>query len=222
MNAVDRCPVRIVLVRHGAVEVSWRKKCYGQLDVPLCDQWQASSKPLIQSLAMLEPSFIYHSGLHRTQWLAEQVFACESAYANRSTRSCIFDKRLRERTFGSWEGQTWDDVFASDPENFHGLIDHPKTYRPPGGETTWELQCRMVDWYKSVLSASSAELRAHSGRCETILAISHSGPIASLAGHLLGKPANQWQEWMVAYGDAITISVQHERTNQAHVTLGLP
>jgi broad specificity phosphatase PhoE len=186
---------KLVIVRHGDVRARWKGICYGQRDVELCDQWMQNAGALINQLAALSPSKIYHSGLLRTRWLAEQVD--ERLRRVRNTMDLIpplEDLRLRERNYGSWEGMSWDDAYASDPDNFHDLIHKPNSYRPPHGETTSEMQARIVEWYESIPQTS-----------ELVLAIAHSGPIASLAGHLKGLPATDWQDWMLRTGEAIVI-----------------
>lgn len=193
----DALPHRLIMVRHGAIASQWKGICYGCQDVPLCDQWMAESDALVQQLALLRPTTVFHSGLSRSSWLAERIRAIGNDYD--SDCEIREDIRLRERNFGDWEGKTWDDVFASDPDNFHGLIDKPETYRPPGGETTNELQRRVVQWYDACNQSDSLN-------GQTAIAISHSGPIAALAGHLLSLTPEHWTPWMLGYGDAMTIS----------------
>jgi len=197
------CSKRIVLVRHGAVEASYKAICYGRQDVPLCDDWKSKAKELIAGLAAFKPTTIFHSGRVRTRWLADEV-ASFASVRDGSITPVIEDQRLLERDYGDWEGMTWDEVFKRNSENFHDLIHKPDTYRPPRGETTSEMQGRVQDWFKE---QSQAE---HSGdsnlnHLEIVMAFSHSGPAAALAGRLLGLPADQWSEWMLGYGNAIVI-----------------
>ncbi len=190
-------PNRFILVRHGAISSQWKGICYGCQDVPLCDRWMAESDTLVRQLASLRPTAVFHSGLSRSSWLAERIRAC----GNQQDTTCeiLEDIRLRERDFGEWEGKTWDEVYASDPDNFHGLIDKPDTYRPPGGETTTELQRRVVQWHEDCNQRDSLVPR-------TVIAITHSGPIAALAGHLLSLSPEHWSPWMLGYGEILTIS----------------
>jgi len=183
---------RLILVRHGAVASDWKKICYGKLDVPLCDQWMIDSKTLVENLSSIRATKVFHSGLVRSSWLAEKV--ATKTRDNAGFCSVVEDRRLRERDFGDWEGKSWDDVFASDPERFHDLIHQPDTYRPPGGETTSEMQGRMVHWYGDCIFPD-----------QTIVAITHSGPIAALAGYLLKLLPDQWSPWMLGYGESLTI-----------------
>lgn len=183
----------VILIRHAEVESQWKAICYGALDVPLSQQGIIASQVLANSLEASEiPTRVFHSGLFRTETLARYIAErfCE--------RLTTIDHRLRERNYGQWQGLTWDAAYASDPEHFHELIDQPNTYRPPGGETTTEMQQRVVDWYNEVISGSA----------QRIIAISHSGPIAALAGHILRLPANQWQPWTIKNLESIHITHQ--------------
>ena len=131
----------VILIRHAEVELSWKSICYGAMDVPLSMDGRTASEKLAATIAATHrPAAIYHSGLVRTAYLAELIGnLCPSI-------PMIKETRLRERDYGDWQGMTWDEVFQSDPDHFHDLIDDPDRYRPPGGETTTEMQVRMVEW----------------------------------------------------------------------------
>lgn len=189
----------MILIRHGEVEPSYKSICYGQLDVPLSDEGYAASLTLAQKLACeVEPAVIFHSGLLRTKFLAIAI-----------ARSCggiapvVEDRRLQERNFGQWQGKSWDQVHQLEPE-IHNLIHQPDTYRPLGGETTTEMQKRIVGWFESVREQFAAHDR------KTILAVSHSGPIAALSGDRLDLPASSWQPWMLRPLDCLRITPSAE------------
>jgi broad specificity phosphatase PhoE len=185
----------IMMVRHGTVHHRWKGVCYGQQDVPLCEHWMNDARPLIEQLSVFAPTTIFHSGLVRTRWLADQVADVLRGDPQRYDGvSLAEDPRLRERHYGDWECKTWDEAYQSDPDHFHDLIAKPDTYRPPAGETTSEMQRRIVQWYQSLPMEEGA-----------VLAVSHSGPIAALAGHLLGLHAMNWNDWMLATGEAMVI-----------------
>lgn len=189
----------MILIRHGEVEPNYKSVCYGQLDVPLSDEGYASSLTLAQKLACgVKPSVIFHSGLSRTKFLAIAI-----ARSGGGIAPVVEDRRLQERNFGQWQGKSWDRVFQLDPE-IHNLIYQPDTYRPLGGETTTEMQRRIVGWFESVREQFAAHDR------KTILAVSHSGPIAALSGDRLQLPASRWQPWMLRplEGLRITPSVE--------------
>jgi broad specificity phosphatase PhoE len=183
--------LRVIVVRHAEVERSWKIICYGQRDVPLSEEGQqASARYAAQFARSQSPLAIYHSGLTRTKQLATFIGS------DFPEVPVVFDQRLQERNYGRWEGRSWDEVYQSDPENFHGLIEKPDSYRPPDGETTTDMQTRVVNWF-SQLPRPAVE--------STIIAISHSGPIAALAGHCLNLHARDWAPWILKNLEAIEI-----------------
>ncbi len=181
----------VILIRHAEVVATWKTVCYGAMDVPLSDIGASASREFARHLAEdWTPTHIFHSGLSRTERLATWVGERFPGVP------VTVDERLRERNYGEWQGRSWDEAYASDPDNFHGLVDHPDTYRPPTGETTTEMQRRIVDWYREVVGGPGEK---------RVIALTHSGPIAALAGHLASVPANAWQPWMVSYLGVIRI-----------------
>ncbi|TWU15287.1 histidine phosphatase family protein [Allorhodopirellula heiligendammensis] len=181
----------VTLIRHGEVEPQWKSICYGAMDVPLSPAGQAAGQTLAAAIGQQSRAdFVFHSGLSRTASLAKMI-----AVHFPSAR-VIEDDRLRERDYGDWQGATWDRVYHSDPENFNGLVDDPDNYRPPGGETTTEMQSRVVQWFGDLGRIDHAT---------KVIAVSHSGPIAALAGYCHNLHASEWQPWMLKNLEAIQL-----------------
>ena len=177
----------VILIRHAEVHESFRSICYGELDVPLSEEGHAASLHMAEHLAAcVNPLVIFHSGLTRTKVLATAV----AQHLSRCI-AIVEDRRLRERNYGDWQGKTWDEIYQDDPD-FHDLIHKPDSYRPPRGETTTEMQERIVEWFSSIRREFASAQPA------TILAISHSGPIAALCGKQRQLSAHNWQPWMLA------------------------
>lgn len=182
---------KVILIRHAEVDPKWKPICYGAMDVPLSAEGFFACAGLAGAVSNdLQPTAIYHSGLMRTKHLADLIGGFFA------TVSVTSDHRLRERNYGDWQGKTWDNVFQSDPDRFHDLIEDPDHYRPPGGETTTELQARVVEWFDDLCQIPSPS---------TIIAVSHSGPIAALAGHCLGLHARLWEPWTIGNLQAVEI-----------------
>jgi broad specificity phosphatase PhoE len=106
------------------------------------------------------PDKLYSSPLVRCRALAEAV-------AERLGLNVVFDPRLQERHFGSWELRPWDEIYAETGDAMLGMLADPSGWRPPGGETTFELRDRVLAWY--------AAFPTHGD----IIAITHGGPIAA-------------------------------------------
>jgi broad specificity phosphatase PhoE len=178
---------RIFLARHPAVAETLCGVCYGSSDVPLADYSSTRIQKLVANLFAIAPiTHLFHSGMTRCAAVADALGA------NRGV-SVVADPRLRERCFGDWELRRWNDIHAETGDAMMGMVTDPGTWRPPGGETTFELRDRVVAWY--------TELPAEGH----IVAITHGGPIAVLRGTLMGLPVNLWPSLVPALGSFLQL-----------------
>jgi broad specificity phosphatase PhoE len=173
---------KLVLLRHPPVHPRYAGVCYGASDIELSSEGHTLAKQLAEQFQQNVPEFIFQSGLQRTRAVADH-FA-----------GAIEDARLRERNFGDWELRAWDDIYQETADAMMGMIDNPKYWRPPNGETTYELRDRVLSWYE--------ELPVHG----SILAVSHGGPIAALCGTLAGVPVSKWLEFIPKCGEAVELA----------------
>jgi broad specificity phosphatase PhoE len=177
----------VLLVRHPPVADAFRGVCYGSSDVPLGGDGAAWIEAVAAGIVAGGPvAHLYHSGLARCAFLAEAVAA-------RTGVPTVTDARLRERCFGAWERRRWEDIHTETGDDMMGMVIHPGTWRPPGGETTFELRDRVLAWY--------AELPV-AGR---IVAVTHGGPIAALLGTLAGLSADRWPGLVPACGQIVLL-----------------
>ena len=77
------------------------------------------------------------------------------------------DSRLREIGYGAWEGSTLKEAQAADPALFARRQVEKWTVSPPGGESYVDVQERMTDWYRSVISATVTV--AHGGTARALM-----------------------------------------------------
>ena len=148
---------RIIAIRHG--ETAWNvdTRIQGHIDIPLNDtgQWQAYCTA--QALAGETLDTIYSSDLQRAMCTAQAV-------ANATGALLKPDKGLRERCFGSFEGFTFQEIEAMqpqaalrwrqrDPEFVPGCaqyqvcseINEPKNQQCHAGESLLVLRERILD-----------------------------------------------------------------------------
>jgi broad specificity phosphatase PhoE len=178
----------VLLVRHPPVASDFRGVCYGSGDVPLGDDGPVRVREVVAALLAHGPiTHLFHSGSARCAAVADAVAASSGV-------TPVADARLRERCFGAWEFRRWDDIHAETGDAMMGMVTAPGTWRPPGGETTFELRDRVRAWY--------ADLPAK-GR---VVAVTHGGPIAALLGTLAGLPADRWPGLVPAYGQIVPVS----------------
>ena len=176
--------MRLLLLRHTKVSATWRPRCYGQSEAPLGAEGRAAAHRLAAAIPAADT--LYASPSRRAALLAGLI-------ARRLALPIHSDRRLMERDFGYWEGQSWDAIWQAAGSAMDGMIDAPAHFRPGGGETTDELAARALAWLASLPQGAS------------IIAVSHGGPIAALAGCLLALPVRDWFAWLPAEGSGLLI-----------------
>ena len=180
--------VKVLLVRHLPVSVRWSRRCYGRSDAGLDRAAMLGCEALVRSLRAFEPDLIVSSPLRRARWLAGHV-------ARNSATLLTIDTRLRELDFGTWEGRRWDDIWRETGAAMNGLIDDPSTFRPGGGETTFDVRDRAM--------AVMPEL---AGR-RRVLVVCHGGPIAAIRGTLGDMPVRDWPSLVPRTGEGVEIDL---------------
>ncbi len=175
--------MRLLLVRHPPVHERFAGVCYGATDIPLSAAGEGTAVELAATLAALRPDRVFHSGLARTRLVAERIGV-----------PAVADPRLRERHFGEWELRTWDAIHADTGDAMMGMISHPDTWHPPGGETTFTMRDRVMNWYAGLPADG------------VIVAVTHGGPIAALRGTLAGLPVADWLSLVPKCGEVVEIA----------------
>jgi len=107
------------------------------------------------------------------------------------------DRDLREIDFGRWEGKTFAEIEAQDPELVRVWARGADDFCFPGGEATAEF-VRRVDAVKNRLLALEAE---------TVLLVTHGGVIRSLICSLLGLSPDKYLLFQVAKGHYTTMEL---------------
>jgi len=175
----------VTLLRHTAVAAHWQGRCYGVSDVGLSAAGVAAARTLAgQSLGRV--TRLQASPLRRARFLGGLL-------SRRLGLELEIVPALRERDFGTWEGQSWDAIHAAEGDSMMGMIDAPTSFRPGGGETTAELAARVMGWFASLPAG------------EGVLAITHGGPAAALRGSLAGLAVPAWLPLIPALGEAVTL-----------------
>lgn len=177
---------RVIVVRHAPVARKYQGICYGRSDTELGPEGEQMSCSLVETLAAWGPATIVHSGLMRTRFLAERLAEKLSC----SAQSCV---SLQERDFGTWEMRPWDDIHAQHGDEMLRMISEPATYRPGGGETTYEMLDRVMQWFQTLPTS------------ELTIAVTHGGPIASLLGSRRALPVSAWAGLIPACGQIVPI-----------------
>jgi broad specificity phosphatase PhoE len=176
----------VILIRHAQIADRYRGICYGRSDVELSPSGERRSRELADELAVWPITRIMHSGLTRTRRLADEI-------GETIGLAPVCSDALRERDYGEWELQSWDDIHQRHGDEMLKMVSEPATYRPGGGETTFELRDRIVAWFRTLPPAGLT------------VVVSHAGPIAVLQGTRQGLPVAAWFESIPAFGESVKI-----------------
>ncbi|MEQ1821028.1 MAG: histidine phosphatase family protein [Fimbriimonadaceae bacterium] len=147
-------PVKLFLVRHGQTEWNRLGKAQGHTDTELDEEGLHQSRRLADLLGEEPIDWVVTSDLRRSVSTAEAL-----------GKPLELDPDLRERSFGDWEGQPYEEV-----RELLRTIEHP-----PNGESFQQL------WERLGLAADRLRMRTGNG-----LVVTHGGACAVLLAHLIG------------------------------------
>lgn len=162
---------RVVLWRHGQTLWNVERKFQGHTDIPLDPDGRAQAERAAARLAALEPTAIVSSDLSRATATAQ-------ALAKRVQLPVAVDDRLRERSGGSWEGLTGEEIRLKYPEAW-------AVWEPVGGEREETVGHRVAAAIKSAVAG------LESGGL--LVVASHGGAIRSGIGWLLDLDPAAWR-----------------------------
>lgn len=188
-------PLELVLLRHGHTQWNKERRYLGSSDLPLLPE-ERDGLAAHRELPELTGDFwrIYCSDLLRCRetlaaavpWLEDQA---------------VYDPRLREMSFGEWEGCTYEQL--SDNPLYRSWIDDPAAVTPPGGEAWAAFAARLEQFLTDLLqeaglstircpdqqrgdgqtSSSAPVILGHERKKLRVLIVTHGGVIR----HLLAK-----------------------------------
>ena len=128
---------RLFLIRHGTVAGLWRRRIYGDLDVPLSDQGRAEARRCAEGLAETSLAAVVSSGLARAEYGAALLRAGRGLPRRD-------EPDLREIDRGAWRGRPYDSAEAGAVADWERWLADPETLRPPGGESLGDLRDRVL------------------------------------------------------------------------------
>ncbi len=163
---------RLILVRHAETPGSLERRFTGATDVLLTDLGLEQAERLGERLRKVAIDAIYVSPLTRCRQTAAAVTATTG-------REAVVADAIRECHFGILENLTLQEAVETHGgekmlEWFGG-----EDVCPPQGETWVQVGERLVAWLAEVAEAH---------RDETVLAVTHGGPVLWLTRHITGAP----------------------------------
>ena len=174
MTPKSDSPLRLFLIRHGETAANKEMRYLGSRDDPLSDRGVQQAGQLAHSFEALPVAAVLSSPLRRALDTATPI-------AQRRGLEVRQDARLREGSFGDWEGLSRQEVLRrseGDAALLRAWEDDPRS-PPPGGESLETVQNRMLDLVDQLQLEQA-------GRW--LILVSHVGPIKALLAAALGVP----------------------------------
>lgn len=173
----------LLAIRHGETDWNAAGRFQGHSDIPLnmTGRGQANRNGMALKRRLLElhiePSDVRFlcSPLRRAVETAQIVLGTIGLPED----SAVQDDRLKEASFGEWEGLTTHDVKRRFPLLRKQRKADRWNFRPPGGQSFADLQLQSIDLLKTGL-----------GERHTVL-VSHTGNIRVIAGLLQRLPQDK-------------------------------
>jgi probable phosphoglycerate mutase len=157
---------RIYFIRHGETDWNREGRLQGQQDIPLNDLGRAQAEEAARRLATLvSPHTLpWHvSPLLRTQETAKR----SRLSIGMADEGYLLEDRLKELSFGRWEGLTWREVKQSDPAGAARREADKWGMVPPDGESYALLIARLQPWLDTV--TEDCVVVAHGGVARGLL-----------------------------------------------------
>jgi probable phosphoglycerate mutase len=166
-------------IRHGETDWNRQGRLQGQRDIPINAAGRAQARAcaeILRDLLAREPS-------------AELDYVCSPLSRARQTMEIMraalglephfyrIDERLREISFGQWEGFTLDELRKASPDAVAARERDKWEFTPPAAESYASMSRRVRGWYESL-------------QRDTV-AVAHGGTLRGLAVQLGICPADE-------------------------------
>lgn len=170
---------RLIAIRHGETAWNTATRLQGHLDIALNDhgRWQAGR--VAQALDGESIQAIYSSDLVRAHDTARAVSGATGVAVHA-------DHGLRERHFGTLQGQTHAEIEAHWPREALLWRQRDPLWVPVGGESLVAFNQRIIDTLSRLASA-------HVG--QQILLVAHGGVLDMLYRHATGQTLQAPRSW---------------------------
>jgi broad specificity phosphatase PhoE len=187
----------LYLARHGEVLHAAEGRFFGHTDVALSPAGVAQAAALAERLGAEPIEAVYASDLLRARQSAAPLAAARGT-------DVVAVPSLREISMGRWEGLTFAEIHAREPELCGRWLADPFAMAFPGGEGLTDVRARAVPAIRTLVA------RHAGGR---IAVVAHGGTNRIILGEALGLPlgnvlrlAQDYAGWsLLEYRDGVAV-----------------
>ena len=167
-----------LLIRHGHTKATEEGKLYTDPNAPLTERGHEQAEALAGWLCKQPTEIILTSPSNRVRSTADII-------ARAADRQALVVNGLDEWHVGDWEGKSYWEIKAAEPQLYQHWSDDPIHNAPPGGES-------IVDLGKRVERQLQEMIATHLGK--RIALVTHAGIVRGILLYALGIPVeNFWR-----------------------------
>lgn len=158
---------RVVFIRPGETEWNRVGRWQGIVNIPLNAHGINQAKRLAKFMRNIGLDALVASDLRR----ARDTAGILSEYANAPVS---YDKRLRERDMGVWQGLTTHEIRDWYKKQYEDLLEDPHQYKVPNGESRADVEKRASACFEQIVTendASTLGIISHTTAIRTILGV---------------------------------------------------
>lgn len=162
----------LCIVRHGETDWNVEGRLQGQRDIGLNGRGRDQASSVGHILKRDYPDVLDFDFISSPLTRAQDTMRLMRGSLGLDPDAYRLDARLKELTFGEWEGFTWPEMTKRDPEGSSAREANKWGYCPPGGESYAMLTTRIAGWLADIQ--------------EPTLAVTHGGVARVLLGLVAG------------------------------------
>jgi len=182
---------RLLLIRHGEVEVNYQRKFGGWIDMNLSPTGKRQAKVLAQYLRSKTIDAVYASPMKRVQ----QTLA-PTLKLNGHKQTVM--EGLKEIDFGDWSGLGWKEVEDRFKFQSHEWLDEIHRRGIPGGESGKVFRARVQPCVRKIV-------KTHQG--QNVAIFCHGGVIRMILAILLKLPLPKTNHFDIEYAGITQVAL---------------
>lgn len=172
----------LVFVRHGETDWNAENRLQGQRDIPLNDKGRSQARRNGEAIAERFPDIADYDFVASPLGRARETMEIARQALDLDPTAYRLDDRLREITFGDWEGLTIEELRARDAAAIAAREADKWGFQPPGGESYDLLANRVEAWLGELTRPTVAV--AHGGVARVVrrhlLDLDHQESVAAM------------------------------------------
>ena len=177
----------LILVRHGATAFTTSGRYQGHRDEPLNEEGREQARLLGARLLHTWPADLAQASV----WTSDLTRARDTAWLALGRDGFNTDARLRELSFGRFEGLTAREIEEREPGAYQVWLGMPEV---SGGESLAQLRSRLQHWLEEITNE------------QVILAFTHGGAIRMLLSIVTGEDFEAIRQVSISPTDAVRLS----------------